>query len=453
MRVETALFVIGFLVSLVLLALTTFRVVTWPVDLGGHSQMSWAVTMGRYFLAAVAIFSGCRGIGLVACSFLGRRQHRLARRRRSLETTYVSILVPCFNEGTTIQPALESLLELDYPRYEILVVNDGSTDDTLAKAHAYAGQHGGVSVRVFDKPNGGKWIALNFAFQRAAGELILCVDADSRLAADSLRRMAARMEDPRVAVVAGQVRVRNRHNLITQLQSLEYQMGNGAVRMGQGFFGTVLVVAGPLGLFRRSVMEEVFLRYGHQLVSGRPGHAAGPYEHNTFAEDFDLSLTILSLGGRIVYEPDAISFTKAPDRAFTLMNQRYRWLRGSFQVLRKFVRRSRGANSEMRSWRLLAWLSLTYLPDLTLIPVAYVVGLAYLVTLAAVSGAAAPILALGAAILIMQSCMAAFFLSIHRDSLSLLKFLPLLDIYCGILLGSVWVISVADELRGSRMRW
>jgi len=347
---------------------------------------------------------------------------------------------------------MESLLELDYPGYEVLVINDGSTDDTFRKAKQYEGKYGGVSVRVFDKPNGGKWSALNYAFQRASGELMLCVDADSRLEEGALRRMVCRLGDPKVAAVAGQVRVRNRHNLITQLQALEYQMGNGAVRMGQSLFGTVLVIAGPLGLFRRSVMEDVLAKYNFTPY-GHPGRVTGPYEGDTFAEDFDLSMAILSLGGRIVYEPDAVSLTKAPDRAFTLINQRYRWLRGSFQVLRKFIRRSRNEKGERPPRRIGAWICLTYLPDLTLMPAFYVVGLTVFLTLAATSGTLPPALAIFAALLLVQSCIAAFFLSMHRDSLRLLKVLPLLDVYCGILLGSAWLISVVDELRGSKMRW
>ncbi|NLX99856.1 MAG: glycosyltransferase family 2 protein [Rhodopirellula sp.] len=451
-RVEMALFAAGFLSSLGVLLFVICRSGVWPSDFGGNSAPSFSASAGRVFFALVAVLSGCRGAFFIGLSFLARREHLRQRQLGLSCSPYVSILVPCFNEGETIGPAMESLLELDYPSYEVLVINDGSTDDTFWKAKQYEGKYGGVSVRVFDKPNGGKWSALNYAFQRASGELMLCVDADSRLEEGALRRMVCRLGDPKVAAVAGQVRVRNRHNLITQLQALEYQMGNGAVRMGQSLFGTVLVIAGPLGLFRRSVMEDVLAKYNFTPY-GHPGRVTGPYEGDTFAEDFDLSMAILSLGGRIVYEPDAVSLTKAPDRAFTLINQRYRWLRGSFQVLRKFIRRSRNEKGERPPRRIGAWICLTYLPDLTLMPAFYVVGLTVFLTLAATSGTLPPALAIFAALLLVQSCIAAFFLSMHRDSLRLLKVLPLLDVYCGILLGSAWLISVVDELRGSKMRW
>ena len=347
---------------------------------------------------------------------------------------------------------MESLLELDYPSYEILVINDGSTDDTLRKAKRYEGRFGGVSVRVFDKPNGGKWSALNLGFKRSSGELILCVDADSRLEPGSLRRMVNRIRSPRVAAVAGQVRVRNRHNLLTQLQSLEYQMGNGAVRMGQSYFGTILVIAGALGLFRRSAMEEVLLRNINDPC-GNPGAASGPYEGNTFAEDFDLSLSILSLGGRIVYEPLAVSFTTAPDSVPSLISQRYRWLRGSFQVLYKFFRRARSGKEASPPGRVMAWILLTYVPDLALTPMLYVVGTTLFLTLTAMSGSMLTLAAFLAVVMLIQACVAAFFLIMHRDTLRLLKVLPFLDAYFGILLGSAWLISVVDEFRGAKMRW
>ena len=278
---------------------------------------------------------------------------------------------------------MESLLQDDYPCYEVIVVDDGSSDDTLARARKFEGKHGRCTVLVYSKPNGGKWSALNLAFQRSTGEFILCVDADSRLASGSLYRLAVRLSDPRVDAVAGQVQVRNQANVLTRLQALEYLMSNGLMRMaqslsGQSFSGTVLIIPGPIGLFRRGVLEEVFTRFGLSEVSNKAGHVAGPFEGDTFAEDFDLSLTILCLGHRIVYEPGAISYTKAPVTTFRLLNQRYRWQRGNIQVLRKFVRRVR-SSPEMLSLRLIAWIAMTYLVELSFLPIANIIGIVFFV--------------------------------------------------------------------------
>ena len=452
LRVEMTFFAVGFLCSWVILIYMAIRLWVSPPELRNLGALDWLAGPAHWILPIAAVFFGCKGTAFIGLSFLARRDQLRQARLDSPCSPYVSILVPCFNEGETIAPAMESLLELDYPSYEILVINDGSTDDTLRKAKQYEGRFGGVTVRVFDKPNGGKWSALNLGFHRSSGEFLLCVDADSRLEPGSLRRMVNRLRSPRVAAVAGQVRVRNRHNLITLLQSLEYQMGNGAVRMGQSYFGTILVIAGALGLFRRSAMEEVLLR-NIKDPCGNPGAASGPYEGNTFAEDFDLSLSMLSLGGRIVYEPLAVSFTTAPDRVSSLISQRYRWLRGSFQVLYKFFRRAKSGKETSPPGRVWAWLLLTYLPDLALTPILYVVGTMMFLVLTAMSGSILTLAAFAAVLMLVQACVGAFFLTMHRDTLRLLKVLPFLDAYLGILLGSAWLISVVDEFRGAKMRW
>jgi len=442
---ESWLFAVALLLSLGLWALSVDRLLAWRIEFGGY----WLATAATVFFTAVAVLSGTRWAAFVVCSFLARQRQLSRKRSDPVAFPHVSILVPCFNESATIGPALDSLLELDYPRYEIIVIDDGSTDETLAKARQFEGQFGAVTVRVFHKENGGKWSALNAGFRRSLSELMLCVDADSRLGENSLRRMVFRMEDPRVSVVAGQVRVRNRHNLLTRLQALEYQIGNGSIRMAQDLFGTVLVVPGPIGLFRRSAMEEVLDRYRLEAVEL---DSPGPFDGNTFAEDFDLSLAILSAGGRTAYEPDAVSHTKAPDRAFSLISQRYRWVRGSMQVLRKFLARRRDDPASMSS-RLLVWIWLTYLIDLTVAPVIYILGVVFLLTVATITGSLVPLAAWFAAFLLVQLSAGAFFLSMHRDSFSLLRVLPFYELYCGFLLNSAWVISVLDELRGRHMRW
>ena len=449
--IQTVLFAVSFLCSLVLFGFIIHRMLIWSSELGKQYGSYWVFAATTMVLGSVGIFTSVRLCFFLSVAFAEQYRNRYRRTNALYSCPFVSILVPCFNEGETIEPALESLLELDYPRYEVLVVNDGSTDDTLAKARTFEGKFGGVTVRVFDKPNGGKWSALNYAFRRSSGELFLCVDADSRLAADSLRRLAAHMKNRNISAVAGQIRVRNRMNILTWLQALEYNMGGG-VRVAQGFFGTVLVVPGPEGLYRRCVLEEVFQKHGLSQPNHTPGGVSGPYEGDTFAEDFDLSLTILCLGGTIAYEPLAISYTKAPDRAFALISQRYRWIRGSFQVLRKLFVRVREDPTRARPG-LLAWLSLTYLPDFAFAPVLYMLGFGFALSATAIAGPQWLLLGWYLASLLVQMSAGALFLSINRDSFRLLPVCLLLDVYNGLLVSSAWAISVVDELRGGKMRW
>jgi cellulose synthase/poly-beta-1,6-N-acetylglucosamine synthase-like glycosyltransferase len=412
----------------------------------------WPAVATFWFLAVLAGLSGLRWIALFTLSFAAfcreRQRHDWAPRQWPL----VSVFVPAYNEAENIEAALQSLLNLDYPRYEVIVVDDGSTDDTYNRALPFAGNHDRCALHVYRKVNGGKWSAHNFAFRRSAGELVLCLDADSRVEPAALRRMVVHMADPEIAAVAGQIRVRNRTNVLTRLQAMEYLMGNGCARMAMSFNGTVLIVAGPLGLFRRCALEEVFLQFGRAERELKAGQVEGPFEGDTFAEDFDLSMAILSLGGRIRFEPSAVSNTRAPDSVFTLLSQRYRWCRGTIQVLRKYFRRA-GASPEIRNPRLIAWLAATYLFDLAILPVVYgcAIGVIYALLTRNVSGV--ELLGAAGVMLLINMCAAAMFVMIQRDRLGLLHILPLYDLYQSFLLVPGWLISIVDEVRGVSMRW
>jgi poly-beta-1,6 N-acetyl-D-glucosamine synthase len=233
----------------------------------------------------------------------------------------VSIIVPAYNEGAVIQGSIRSLFRLDYPRFEIIVVDDGSSDDTYRRAKPFAGEHGRVSVRVIRKANGGKSSALNVGIEAARGELVTCMDGDSTLDPQTLRRAVRHFGNPAVGAVAGNVKVVNRQNMLSRLQALEYIEGLNFVRAAQGFFHVVNIIPGPIGVFRRVALESV-----------------GGYDHDTFAEDCDLTLKLLVAGWQIHYEPRAVAMTEAPEKLLQLLKQRYRWTRGILQAIRKHRR-------------------------------------------------------------------------------------------------------------------
>lgn len=233
----------------------------------------------------------------------------------------VTIIVPAYNEEAVIQPAIRSLLEMDYPAYEILVVDDGSTDATYERAAELEGRYGGVSVRVVSKANAGKANALNTGIALARTPFVLCMDGDSRLGADTLRAAMRHFTDPRVGAVAGNVKVVNRNNLWTRMQALEYIEGLNMARRAQGFMRVVNIIPGPIGIFRRDALTAV-----------------GGYDADTFAEDADLTLKLMTAGWHIVYEDRAIAWTEAPEALLDLIKQRYRWTRGILQALRKRTR-------------------------------------------------------------------------------------------------------------------
>ena len=230
----------------------------------------------------------------------------------------VTILVPGYNEGKVIEASIRSLLLLNYPVVQVLVIDDGSTDDTFARASALEGAHGRKTVTVLSQRNAGKAEALNHGIRKAAHDFIMCVDADSKIEPDSLLHAMRHFADPEVVAVAGNVKVVNRGHFLTDLQSLEYIQGLNMVRRAQGLFGAVNIIPGPCGVFRKELLRQV-----------------GGYDSDTFAEDCDLTIKILGTGGRIVYEPYAVAWTEAPETVDSFMRQRYRWTRGILQSLRK----------------------------------------------------------------------------------------------------------------------
>jgi cellulose synthase/poly-beta-1,6-N-acetylglucosamine synthase-like glycosyltransferase len=230
----------------------------------------------------------------------------------------VSVLVPAYNEGPLLERALKSLMQLDYPEYEVLVIDDGSRDDTLRLAAEWEGQRGTGEFRVITKSNGGKASALNAGIAYSKHPLVFCMDADSYLEPQTLRRAARHFSDPAVGAVAGNVKVENRNSLITRLQALEYIEGLNMPRRAQGFVAAVNIVPGPVGMFRREALEEI-----------------GGYDADTFAEDADLTLKMMEAGWRVVYEDAAIAWSEAPERWIDLVQQRYRWTRGILQAIRK----------------------------------------------------------------------------------------------------------------------
>src|SRR5207247_376503 len=227
-----------------------------------------------------------------------------------------------------IASSLSSLLELRYPYYEIIAVDDGSTDSTFEKMKEFEGNHYGVRVQVFRKENGGKAEALNYGIRRTKAPIVVCMDSDSRLTPDALRYAVRHFHDPNVGAVAGNVKVINRHNIWTKLQALEYIEGLNIARKAQAFWRAVNVIPGPIGIFRRSALQ-----------------ATGGYDSDTFAEDFDMTVKILADGWKITYEPKAVAYTEAPEGLLDIIKQRYRWTRGVLQALRKqkgLLRRSNG---------------------------------------------------------------------------------------------------------------
>ncbi len=235
-----------------------------------------------------------------------------------IQNKKVSVIVPCYNEEAVIEKSLKGLINQTYPFIEIIVVDDGSEDRTLSIAKSMEYVYEYKSLKVYTKKNEGKAKALNYGIKKAKGELILCVDADSKLETNAVELMVQHFKNPSIAAVAGSVYISNQDNIWTKLQALEYIEGLNMVRNAQAFWKLVNIIPGPIGMFRKSALLEI-----------------GGYEDDTFAEDCDLTLRLIAKGYKIDFELDALSYTEAPENLLDLLKQRYRWTRGILQSIRK----------------------------------------------------------------------------------------------------------------------
>jgi cellulose synthase/poly-beta-1,6-N-acetylglucosamine synthase-like glycosyltransferase len=449
--VHVAISLLAFIV-LGVAQLYAFTRMSQSADLGGAQSRVMIAVLASAFLIFTAI-ALVRQSALMTLAYGGATHAARLRFAEREDWPGLSILVPAHDEAGRIERAIEALLAADYPSLEVIVVDDGSTDDTHARVSRYAGRHGGKRVKVLRKENGGKWSALNLAFHESSEELVVCVDADSQIAPDSLKLLARRLDDPALGGCCGQVVVRNARTLLTRLQSLEYTLLNGLLRQAQSASGTVMVAPGPLAMFRRRVLDQVWKTWGtaQPLPITNPGRRVyGPWEDDTFAEDADLTLNVLLTGHGVVYEPRAISRTSAPEWTFQLLNQRYRWTRGNFQAVSKAWRRWHEAPEAPRL--LPVWLCML-LFDTIVWPAVNLFGALAVLTVVAMSGLRAPQVVWFLALTVLDLNEAAFSAKLERSDLRFVTLSLVSRVYYNLLLDVNKFFALYDELRGARMRW
>jgi biofilm PGA synthesis N-glycosyltransferase PgaC len=232
----------------------------------------------------------------------------------------VTVLIPAYNEGPVIANSARAALASDYPRFEVLVLDDGSKDDTAEQAAAATADDPRCEV-VRDPVNRGKAERLNIGFTRARYDVIVVTDADAHLHPHALRHLVARLErSPMVAAVAGGPFVTNRGYLISALQVLEAAAIIGLIRRTQSLTGRVGVVAGVCGAFRRDRVLQV-----------------GGYDDRMATEDIDLTWRLLLAGWHTAYAPRALVGMEVPTTLKALWAQRKRWARGQGEVLYKYA--------------------------------------------------------------------------------------------------------------------
>lgn len=250
----------------------------------------------------------------------GRQRRRRWDAVAEEDWPFVSVVLPVYNEERVVEKTLAALQVSDYPRFEVVAVNDGSTDNTLAVLRDYAGTW--PQLQVLDQPNGGKSEASNNGIAHSRGSVVVTLDGDTLFERQTIRMFARHfcVDDggKRLGAVAGHVKVGNRRTLLTSWQSLEYLSGICVTRMAEGLMGAISIVPGACAAWRRDALIE-----------------AGGYSTDTLAEDADLTLSLQQLGYSIVQENRAVAWTEAPMTVAGLARQRLRWTYGNIQTIYK----------------------------------------------------------------------------------------------------------------------
>ncbi len=278
--------------------------------------------LGGFVVALRWIFGIAITIGILRALALSALA--LIQARRELKTVFppidpdrfVTVMIPAFNEERVIVRAVHGVLASTEVRIEVIVIDDGSSDGTSRVVReAFADDH---RVRLLTLENGGKARALNRGLQKAKGEIVIALDADTQFEPATIARLARWFDDPELGAVAGNAKVGNRVNLVTKWQALEYITAQNLERRALARLNAMTVVPGAVGAWRLSAINAV-----------------GGYPDDTLAEDQDLTIAIQRAGWTVKYDQFAIAWTEAPETLRALAKQRFRWAFGTLQCLYK----------------------------------------------------------------------------------------------------------------------
>lgn len=235
---------------------------------------------------------------------------------------FFSVIVPAHNEESVIEQTVRNLFDLDYPAYEVIVVNDGSSDRTAAILDALVADGGFAGLKVIHlEPNSGKARALNTAIMFSKGMFLLTIDADCLLDPKALHWMAWHLTRfARVGAVTGNPRVWNRSSLLGKIQVGEYSSIIGMIKRTQRILGKVLTVSGVIAAYRKSALVD-----------------CGLFDADTVTEDIDITWKLQKKFWDIRYEPRAICWVLVPETLRGLWRQRVRWAQGGVEVLQKHL--------------------------------------------------------------------------------------------------------------------
>lgn len=231
----------------------------------------------------------------------------------------VSLIVPCHNEGENVRETIAQLAGQSYPQFEIIAVNDGSTDDTGEQLDQLMKEYPELRVLHFAS-NQGKAMGLRAAALASKADYLVCVDGDALLDPYATHwLMAHLLASPRVGAVTGNPRIRNRSTLLGKLQVGEFSSIIGLIKRAQRVYGRIFTVSGVIAAFRKVALHDV-----------------GYWNTDMVTEDIDVSWRLQMRHWEIRYEPNALCWILMPETLHGLWKQRLRWAQGGSEVLLRY---------------------------------------------------------------------------------------------------------------------
>ncbi|MBI5803293.1 glycosyltransferase [Candidatus Pacearchaeota archaeon] len=229
----------------------------------------------------------------------------------------ISVIIPAYNEETSIKETVESVLKSNYKNVlEVIVINDGSTDNTLEIVKDLGRKY--PKIKILDKKNSGKADSLNQALKIAKGELVAIVDADSYPDSHAISSMIGFFDDEKVGAVTTRILVKNRDGFLRKMQAIEYKV-IAFTRKLLGFLDSIYVTPGPLAIYRKSALLKI-----------------NGFDEKNMTEDIEATWHLLNDGYKIKMSFVAKSTTVAPDTFGKWFKQRIRWNIGGYQCIMKY---------------------------------------------------------------------------------------------------------------------
>ena len=276
----------------------------------------WGAILAYVFFYPV-LMSVIWMLGGIAFFFRFERRPQRIVNQPPLRDDYplIAVLVPCYNEEAHVEETIEALMELEYPNFEVVAINDGSKDRTGELLNALAARFPRLRV-IHQVKNQGKAVGLNTAALLTPAEILVGIDGDARLDPHSLHWLVRHFDEPQVAAVTGNPRVRNRSTLLGRIQVGEFSSIVGLIKRAQRSVGLLFTVSGVIAAFRRSALHEV-----------------GYWSPEKLTEDVDISWKLQLAGWEVRFEPRALCWILMPETLRGLWKQRLRWSMGGTQVL------------------------------------------------------------------------------------------------------------------------